>query len=94
MPRIHIEPGVPTTLVETGDKPIWLKTIMIFTDHVNDASAQVIDRDGPVFAQPLPVAGEAGHGGVSQINEKLNGPASAYLSGTGAKATIYYSNVK
>jgi hypothetical protein len=94
MARLHVSTGESKTLVKDGERPVFIKNIVVFTDHTNDASIQINDKNGPFFAQPFPVPGETGHGGVVTINEPVYGPATVSVLGTGASATVFYQDIR
>lgn len=94
MARKHISSGTAVTLVEAGGRPVYVKSVLGFSDHVNDITVQITDRFGAFFAEPFPIPGESGHGGVVQINEVVYGPCTIEVAGTGAKGTVYYSEVR
>jgi len=94
MARVHISTGDTATLVKAGGKPVFVTAAFIFTDHVNDAALQINDKNGPLFAKPIPIPGETGHGGFVSLNEDIHAsesqPATVTLTGTGAKGTVFY----
>ena len=98
MARLHISTGDTVTLVKKGDKPVYICAAFVFTDHVNDATLQIEDKGGPLFAMPLPIPGETGHGGFVDLNEPAyadsNTAVTITLGGTGAKGTVFYKRIQ
>ena len=98
MARKHISTGDTVTLVEKGGRPVFVTCAFVFTDHVNDATIQMNDKEGPLFAMPLPVPGESGHGGFVDLNEPMYASdkqrATITLGGTGAKGTVFYKIIR
>lgn len=77
-------------MVEQGSRPVYIRGWHTSSDHVNDVTLTITDRDGPVTAQGgFKQPGEQGYGGNNQLNEMVHGPCTATLAGTGATAVIF-----
>lgn len=87
--RLHIAGGEIKVISDTV--PVKIRSVLIDTDGVNDATLNIMDSLGDVTpAGGFKVPGDAEFAGFMQLGEECYPTVQAQLTGTGATATIYY----